>query len=300
MALLAVGANAQDSYTAITATGLATEFANATAADGKSVITIEKDNITMVAVAGTTPANNTDGQSGQQIQADGTVLAWNDVKWDQKNQGDINYYYVVGTGNPYTAMAAEEIVTDDTPTGLYRALYTYYVADGTNGMPVSGLYYKFTPKTDGTLKLKVWSNKGKRNTFIVEESSKQPISYTAEGYINGQNDADGKKKWLTNEEILALHANDASLSAYVIGQGNQPYWGTLTVTVENGKSYWLFQDSSQIGFQGFEFAPTATGISTVNADVVEADAPVYNLAGQRVSKDTKGLLIKNGKKFINK
>ena len=32
----------------------------------------------------------------------------------------------------------------------------------------------------------------------------------------------------------------------------------------------------------------------------DENAPVYNLAGQRVSKDTKGILIQNGKKFINK
>ena len=31
-----------------------------------------------------------------------------------------------------------------------------------------------------------------------------------------------------------------------------------------------------------------------------ADAPVYNLQGQRVSADTKGLLVRDGKKFVNK
>ena len=43
-----------------------------------------------------------------------------------------------------------------------------------------------------------------------------------------------------------------------------------------------------------------TGINKVTVDGDDADAPVYNLAGQRVSKDAKGILIKNGKKFINK
>lgn len=43
-----------------------------------------------------------------------------------------------------------------------------------------------------------------------------------------------------------------------------------------------------------------TGINKVTVDADDADAPVYNLAGQRVSKDAKGILIKNGKKFINK
>ena len=43
-----------------------------------------------------------------------------------------------------------------------------------------------------------------------------------------------------------------------------------------------------------------TGINGVVADEVNADAPVYNLAGQRVNKNVKGILIKNGKAFINK
>lgn len=43
-----------------------------------------------------------------------------------------------------------------------------------------------------------------------------------------------------------------------------------------------------------------TGISEVNAAKAEAEAPIYNMAGQRVAAGTKGLLIKNGKKYINK
>lgn len=43
-----------------------------------------------------------------------------------------------------------------------------------------------------------------------------------------------------------------------------------------------------------------TGITAVNADTLDETAPVYNLAGQRVSKDTKGVLIRNGRKFMNK
>lgn len=43
-----------------------------------------------------------------------------------------------------------------------------------------------------------------------------------------------------------------------------------------------------------------TGISNVTVGKFDENAPVYNLAGQRVSKDTKGILIQNGKKFVNK
>ena len=43
-----------------------------------------------------------------------------------------------------------------------------------------------------------------------------------------------------------------------------------------------------------------TGISEVNAAKAEAETPIYNMAGQRVAAGTKGLLIKNGKKYFNK
>lgn len=50
---------------------------------------------------------------------------------------------------------------------------------------------------------------------------------------------------------------------------------------------------------GTNFGET-TGISSVENKVEKTDAPVYNLAGQLVGKDYKGLVIKNGKKFVIK
>ena len=41
-----------------------------------------------------------------------------------------------------------------------------------------------------------------------------------------------------------------------------------------------------------------TGISNVKAE--NANAPIYNLAGQKADKSQKGILIQNGKKFVNK
>lgn len=42
------------------------------------------------------------------------------------------------------------------------------------------------------------------------------------------------------------------------------------------------------------------GIKEVNNGIVNENAPIYNLAGQRVGKDYKGVVIQNGKKFIKK
>lgn len=43
-----------------------------------------------------------------------------------------------------------------------------------------------------------------------------------------------------------------------------------------------------------------TSINGITTDAADENAPIYNLAGQRVNKNAKGILIQNGKKFVNK
>lgn len=53
--------------------------------------------------------------------------------------------------------------------------------------------------------------------------------------------------------------------------------------------------------ENFSITGTTTGIDNITVEQeFDENAPVYNLQGQRVSKDTKGILIQNGKKFINR
>lgn len=47
-------------------------------------------------------------------------------------------------------------------------------------------------------------------------------------------------------------------------------------------------------------APVPTGINNITTEATEANAPAYNLAGQKVGKEYKGVVIKAGKKFIQK
>lgn len=50
----------------------------------------------------------------------------------------------------------------------------------------------------------------------------------------------------------------------------------------------------------YQLDETSTGINAATVKTLDENAPVYNLAGQRVSKNAKGILIQNGKKFIRK
>lgn len=47
-------------------------------------------------------------------------------------------------------------------------------------------------------------------------------------------------------------------------------------------------------------APTTAGINKVVAPAASTSAPIYNLAGQRVSKTYKGVVIQNGRKYLQK
>ena len=87
---------------------------------------------------------------------------------------------------------------------------------------------------------------------------------------------------------------------YVIAAGNQAFWGWVIFDAKADVDYWLFQDSSQVGFGGFEFnAGDPSGIETVQAVKVQ-DNRMFNLQGQVVGNDYKGIVIMNGKKIIKK
>ncbi|MBE6339369.1 MAG: hypothetical protein E7069_01350 [Bacteroidales bacterium] len=282
--------------------------------DGKSVVKASTENITMTAVGGTTPADNPEAGGGAQfIDKDGNVSQWNEIKWTTNNQGDINYSYLNGTGNPYVDIAAEEIVTDGTPTGTYRAQYTYYEEDGSKGLPKTGLYYEFEAKAAGVLQVGIWANKGSRITYVVDKATEKAIEYKKEGYINGQNNADGTKKYLSNEQIDSIktasladyYTKLAAYTAYqdsvtnnlnpttevsepsvptqidanIIGQGNQPFWGYIYFPVEAGKSYLVFQHSSQVGFSGYRFTKDATlaDYTTKAITIPEITTAVYTV-----------------------
>ena len=272
------------------------------------------------------------GEAHENAYEVAAVGSWSNITWKQDKKSDpidkegTRMYNVLGTGNPYIKLLCDEIVTDGEHTGKYRALYEYYQPG--MDMPQVGLYYKFVPKVDGKMKIQVWANKGSRNSYLINGETKEAVAYTAEGYVNGQKentdipeyeddgvtqkkDNDGNPvfkqvlKFFTADEIAARHAeakvkDGVDTAPFVIDTGGQPFWGWITFEAKANTSYWLFQDSSQIGFGGYEFTPSGeTGIANVKA-AQNANASVYNLAGQKVSKDYKGVVILNGKKMIQK
>lgn len=326
-------------------------------------------------------------------------ITWGDITWkngnNKKDKDNKDMLFLMGTGNGYKDIQAEYFYSESQGEYMTRAAYTYInYEEGEIGVPGYGLYYKFTPKVAGKLRFMTWVNKGNRKTFVVKASTGTPlepyVDYTFDGYVNGQNantdqpkidpetgeqakDNEGNPVWIqapiyfTAEEIKARHDESGTVNKYVIEKGNQAVWGWINVEFQAGESYYIYQQSSQLGFGGYEFTPTggaaetyiavvdmgdnkvlasefsavidadgkATNVtdegsvvnfSTGNMDVkacggavptaVEADfggtgietlketksinAPMYNLAGQKVDEAYKGVVLQNGRKYIVK
>lgn len=77
----------------------------------------------------------------------------------------------------------------------------------------------------------------------------------------------------------------------------QNYTGT---TLGANKAYILKSDVAAGDVLNFEFAGTATAIDRVNVQPTKASSIRYNLNGQAVGADYKGIVIMNGKKVLNK
>ena len=87
---------------------------------------------------------------------------------------------------------------------------------------------------------------------------------------------------------------------FVISTGNQAFWGWITIPVEAGESYYVFQLSSQLGFGGYDFTfDGSEGISELSSPVARRET-TFNLAGQRVGDDVSGIVVRNGKKVIRR
>lgn len=102
--------------------------------------------------------------------------------------------------------------------------------------------------------------------------------------------------------------DDASYKYYILGKSGEDfgfYWqkGTSGTKVNNAahKAFLRVPASSGAKFLSFTFGEETTGINGITAsDAEQSGTALYNLAGQRVAKGYKGLVIKNGKKYLVK
>jgi hypothetical protein len=121
----------------------------------------------------------------------------------------------------------------------------------------------------------------------------------------------------TTQKIISIYTNGEDTSTSVNGLGVLvfPVYAdaeNYLVSAQGSKltcdgGVFLTEEPTQIALVSAEngtkdlIGTYTTGVSNISVDkTFNENAPVYNVMGQRVAKDTKGILIQNGRKFINK
>jgi hypothetical protein len=212
--------------------------------------------------------------------------------------------YLMPQGNPTFIYWDYEVEGQNGLSFKVGDIPEIYWTPGAN-MPAKGAFYKFAATKSGDLRVAIYGNKNANPTYIVDESTKQPLApasvtvsiyYQNTGFAYEGNAEEGTAKYFNvgpqAEDYVLQHTNGITQ--------NRPVLGYIDFSVEAGKTYWLFNPKSQIGIYGFFFQAGGTdGIASVKAEL-ESDAPIYNLAGQKVDKGFKGVVIQNGKKMIQK
>ena len=206
---------------------------------------------------------------------------------DKVNAGDkitsvknVTLTYMENAGTAF----ADGKATDNWADGDFTA----YVCGKNSGKLVSdaaptGCVYKFETAKAGSVTVGVQLG-GTKGFHILNADFAEvaPASYNLPAAKDGDSQEFTQNE--KGENIIAKKSN-----------------GTVTFSVAEGGTYYVFAAGSKMGFYGFKYVTgTSTGISDIQAPKSSKDGATFNLLGQKVVNDATGIVIKNGKKFINK
>ena len=157
--------------------------------------------------------------------------------------------------------------------GTADANTTFITRFKTGGASSSKRFLTLTVPSDGVVKIagRTGSNSDNSRTIVLTQNDTQLLEYT----FDEANAVQGKD------------ANGTDVKVY-------PY---VTANVKAGDIVITFPVNS-INIYAIEFIASATGINQVAQTA--AEGATYNLAGQRVDNSFKGVVIRDGKKLVQK
>lgn len=250
-------------------------------------LTVKTANITMHAVS--TP--NTDASENEAWQRGG---GGNNALDTDDCPVKFTYYIKPKNGNP--SVSYKEYYEETSNGTSFRVSEQLWEPE-LGVMPNKGLYYEFTAATAGELLLGIIVWRPGNKVYVFEKSSMTqfPISdLSIDGYVNNNTVV-----WGSNEKAFSTVNMTENHDYQVEGIPGNKIIGFMKLNLEEGKTYVLLSSNAQPGIYGFQFTPGSAGINDIKNDV-DKNAPKYNLAGQRVDNNYKGVVIQNGKKFMNK
>ena len=170
-------------------------------------------------------------------------------------------------------------------TNWADADFTAYVCGKNSGKLHSdaeptGCAYKFETVKAGSLTVGVQLNANK-GFHILDAAFAEvtPVSYNLPSAKDGDSQTFAQNE--KGENIVSAKSN-----------------GVVKINVAEGGTYYILAAGTKLGFYGFKYeVGTSTGISSIEATSAQ-NGKTYNLAGQQVSGSYKGLVIKNGEKYV--
>ncbi len=257
-------------------------------ADGGVVNQVEIDGVAYDLGTGIQGGNNVKEAQFNQLPTKGAAL--------KIDAGADGYLYVFSKVSNNKTFYVADAATESMVKYAY-SVSLFNVANGDN--------YAFTlPSIEG--------NPGVFYEGILNEDGKVGTETNADADYT----EDGSGKKFATSQTCYEKANPKDAKAW---SGNAS--GVIAFPVKAGKSYLLYGGGTKLIHSGFVFIPGATALATVTAVKVEnpenpenpetaikevkisdldADAPVFNIQGQRVGKSFKGVCIQGGKKYVVK
>ena len=243
------------------------------------------------------------------LTIDGTTVKGTNGVLSATSNGD--YPFVLKAGNKYATVSSIEIVKKQTasdvtlhvgPTG-YATLYysdraltvpenaeaTTYSAEFGEGLEVSTHYEEGQVIPAGEAVV-IYALEEGDYTFKVADGSSVTKDYA--NMLFGTDDETA----VENDDTYYFY----KLSLDSNGKNVGFYWGAENGTAfTNGahKAYLKVTKENAANAKAFVFGGDPTGVKTITTQV-KTNAPLYNLAGQRVGNSYKGIVIQNGKKYV--
>ncbi len=162
-------------------------------------------------------------------------------------------------------------------------------------VPDDVVIYKATATSDQTVTLtKVDGSYIPANTGVILYSKEGGTkTLTVSGSVSTE-DYSGNILTAATEDVTATGAEYALVSGMQafakVGEG---------VTIPAGKAY-IAAPTTTAKQLSVSFGGAVTTISSAQKDASSSNSPAYNLGGQRVTKSYRGIVIKNGKKYVVK
>ncbi len=169
----------------------------------------------------------------------------------------------------------------------YSGAKAYIVKQGENSDKITFTEVTKVPANTGVL---LMSEKGKEVTIKATNDTEDDVT----GNLLVA-DSEDNQTAPTGAYLLSIHNDQA---AFFKSNENR--------TLTKGKAHLQFPENVSVSTTAFYIGEimNPTAIDAVQAETVEAEADatavIYNLSGQKVDSNYKGIVIKNGKKYLQK